>query len=272
MDILENRLKSIEKGDFLKKELNAADAAFNQNVDKLEEMLEGKASAGHVHSDIYEEKNSNIQSHIANKSNPHEVTAAQVGAVAAALGLNASTNINSLSQTGYYAGVFACLMSQGYPFDGVLDVVMLQQCGVNGGDKTQILTFAHRNEIWHRNGDWAGVWTQWNALTQNMAYITDFGSGWANYPNLEKMKVYRNGSQLTICGCIGKNTAMNQFDTAFVLPIGFRPTEGAMRMVTNTLGAGIRFDILSNGEVKFLYTVQGTGTNPNEFIVFDVSI
>ncbi len=50
MDILENRLKSIEKGDFLKKELNAADAVFNQNVDKLEEMLDGKAAAEHVHS------------------------------------------------------------------------------------------------------------------------------------------------------------------------------------------------------------------------------
>ncbi len=43
-------IEKISGADFEKLELNAADAAFNQNVDKLEEMLDGKAASEHVHS------------------------------------------------------------------------------------------------------------------------------------------------------------------------------------------------------------------------------
>lgn len=46
----------------------------------LQSVLDGKSSTSHVHTGTYEPANANIQGHIGSTSNPHTVTAAQVGA------------------------------------------------------------------------------------------------------------------------------------------------------------------------------------------------
>lgn len=50
------------------------------NQTDLNSALAGKADTGHNHTGTYEPANANIQSHIGSTSNPHSVTAAQVGA------------------------------------------------------------------------------------------------------------------------------------------------------------------------------------------------
>lgn len=46
---------------------------------QVDTALAGKSDTGHNHAGVYEPANANIQSHISSTSNPHSVTAAQVG-------------------------------------------------------------------------------------------------------------------------------------------------------------------------------------------------
>lgn len=46
---------------------------------EVDTLLTGKADSSHNHAGVYEPANANIQSHIANTANPHNVTKAQVG-------------------------------------------------------------------------------------------------------------------------------------------------------------------------------------------------
>lgn len=51
------------------------------NQTDLQSALNSKASTSHTHTGVYEPANSNIQTHINSVSNPHNVTASQIGAL-----------------------------------------------------------------------------------------------------------------------------------------------------------------------------------------------
>lgn len=51
------------------------------NQTDLQNILNAKASISHTHTEAYEPANSNIQGHINSVSNPHNVTASQIGAL-----------------------------------------------------------------------------------------------------------------------------------------------------------------------------------------------
>lgn len=54
---------------------------YNTLIDNIGALNAGKAESDHDHDGDYEPADANIQSHISNTSNPHAVTASQIGAV-----------------------------------------------------------------------------------------------------------------------------------------------------------------------------------------------
>lgn len=72
----------------------SSDATHRTVTDTEKTTWNSKADGNHTHTGIYEPANSNIQGHILNTSNPHQTTAAQVGAEPA--NSNIQTHISAL--------------------------------------------------------------------------------------------------------------------------------------------------------------------------------
>lgn len=69
------------------------------NTNSGDQDLSGKSDVGHNHDSAYEAKNTNIQSHIANTSNPHSTTKAHVGLANVDNTSDATKPVSSATQT-----------------------------------------------------------------------------------------------------------------------------------------------------------------------------
>ncbi len=239
MDILENRLKSIEKGDFLKKELNAADAAFNQNVDKLEEMLDGKAASEHVHS------------------------AQDVGAIAdACIPILPTQNIgvNRLKPNKLYKTTVGGVISRqyGYPVNSSSDTVIIRASGT----ETHLIY-----EAWYlvQGTHWTnicnnGVWRGWDVNSMSTSNIA-MGPGWSNVGcGFDMLRVTRIGRTATLSGVLKCMINPTNGSIIATIPQEYLPPVNGVTMSVGVMNTGVfRFDIRYEGTVQFIGVVAGTG-------------
>lgn len=142
---------------------------LNENWDKIDEAVAKKADSGEA-ADVQK----NLDAHTGNKSNPHGVTASQVGALPVEPNLTSdTTDLNSLLSPGIYMAVYNTGVNQtpfhtpygeaqsGYSTVTHYDVIVF-------GMSTRlsqlcISTFSHNRGYWWRTRHDSG-WSAWTKI------------------------------------------------------------------------------------------------------------
>ena len=112
------------------------------------------ATAAHNHTGTYEPANANIQSHVSSTSNPHSVTAAQVGAYTSGA---VDTLLTGKSDT-----------SHSHTIDGLSDVT------ITTPSTGQVIKY--NGTAWINDTDAAGTSAAWGAITGTLSAQTDLQS------------------------------------------------------------------------------------------------